>query len=555
MPKLEKSALLGDMTLENETSPSKEVTTLDQEVEGLRRLVEEQQRLIEKLSKELGQKQERIEQLEASLLAEKKLKDKPAIRPSLLNQSPSVPTTAKRAGSVKKSKKLNFEIDEEIIIIPPSIPEGAKLNGYRDYDVQDIIIKRHNIRFKLAEYITVDGKTYRGELPAEYQGKHYGLGLICYVMYQHYQCRVPQTLIYEQLREWGIDISTGQVNRLLNEEHQIFEQEQQQVLKVGLETAGYIHTDDTGARHNGKNGYCTVIGNENFTYFKSSDSKSRLNFLSILQGEEEKYVLNEEARAYLEKYEIPQKYQEQLEFSKRVLAQTKEEWLNYLESKGIGGEKTVRIISEAALIGALTMESRSEPLRILSDGAGQFNIMEHGLCWVHAERSLRKLDGKTDLQRENIAGVQTLLWDYYQELKRYRLAPSSEGKAELWQKFDDIFGKHYENHGLLNDVLRQMINHKSELLAVLNFPKLPLHNNAAETDIREYVTRRKISGGTRSELGRTARDTFVGLKKTCRKLGISFWQYLKSRLHQDRQVPDLADVIRELATEKISVPT
>jgi hypothetical protein len=223
---------------------------------------------------------------------------------------------------------------------------------------------------------------------------------------------------------------------------------------------------------------------------------------------------------------------------------------------------------------------RSEPLRILSggkcglgvspsgapfqeNGAGQFNIMEHGLCWVHAERSLRKLDGKTDLQRENIAGVQTLLWDYYQELKTYRLAPSSEGKADLWQKFDDIFGKHYENHGLLNDVLRawrvtrpaQMINHKSELLAVLDFPELPLHNNAAETDIREYVTRRKISGGTRSELGRTARDTFVGLKKTCRKLGISFWQYLKSRLHQDRQVPDLADVIRELATEKISVPT
>jgi hypothetical protein len=69
--------------------------------------------------------------------------------------------------------------------MPPSIPEGAKLNGYRDYDVQDIIIKRHNIRFKLAEYITVEGKTYTGELPVEYQGKHYGPGLICYVMYQH----------------------------------------------------------------------------------------------------------------------------------------------------------------------------------------------------------------------------------------------------------------------------------------------------------------------------------------------------------------------------------
>jgi hypothetical protein len=48
---------------------------------------------------------------------------------------------------------------------------------------------------------------------------------------------------------------------------------------------------------------------------------------------------------------------------------------------------------------------------------------------------------------------------------------------------------------------------------------------AAENDIREYVTRRKISGGTRHDHGRMARDPFTGLKKTCRKLALSFWQY------------------------------
>jgi hypothetical protein len=45
----------------------------------------------------------------------------------------------------------------------------------------------------------------------------------------------------------------------------------------------------------------------------------------------------------------------------------------------------------------------------------------------------------------------------------------------------------------------------------------------SETDIREYVKRRKISGGTRSEAGRRDRDTFASLKKTCRKLSVSFW--------------------------------
>ena len=88
---------------------------------------------------------------------------------------------------------------------------------------------------------------------------------------------------------------------------------------------------------------------------------------------------------------------------------------------------------------------------------------------------------------------------------------------------------------------------KAELLAVLDCPQLPLHNNEAESDIREYVTRRKISGGTRSEAGRRARDTFVGLKKTCRKLGISFWHFLVSRLRGDGQIPPLPEVIRAKA--------
>jgi uncharacterized coiled-coil protein SlyX len=412
------------MSINSDTSPV-ETNTPGTEVEGLRRLVEEQRKLIEKLSKQLANQKTRIEQLEAELLAKKKLKGKPKLSASLLNQpEQKEPKSEKRAGSAKESKKLNFEIDEEITIQPERIPEQAKFNGYRNYDVQELIIKRHNIRFQLAEYITADGKTVVGEIPKEYQGRHYGPGLVCYVMYQHYQCRVPQPLIYEQLREWGIDISTGQVNRLLNEEHQIFEQEQHQVLKAGLETATYIHTDDTGARHNGKNGYCTVIGNDDFAYFHSSDSKSRENFLEILQAGEEKYVLNEDAKVYLENYQLPQKQLIEIGYSDEPLATTKEGWQEHLLSLGITGVKTVRVLTEAALIGGLNIAGRTEPLRILSDGAGQFNVMEHGLCWVHIERGLRKLEGDNEQERKNIVEMQGLLWGYYQELKQYQQQPS-----------------------------------------------------------------------------------------------------------------------------------
>lgn len=48
----------------------------------------------------------------------------------------------------------------------------------------------------------------------------------------------------------------------------------------------------------------------------------------------------------------------------------------------------------------------------------------------------------------------------------------------------------YPRHAGLNQVLQQFCAHKLELLRVLDTPQLPLHTNAAETDLREYVTRR-----------------------------------------------------------------
>jgi len=84
---------------------------------------------------------------------------------------------------------------------------------------------------------------------------------------------------------------------------------------------------------------------------------------------------------------------------------------------------------------------------------------------------------------------------------------------------------------------------------VLDRPELPLHNNASESDIREYAKRRKVSGGTRSEPGRESRDTFLTLKKTSRKLGLSFWAYLKDRLLQTNEIPRLSDLMRLKAFE------
>ena len=529
-------------------------------IQGQQTTIQAQQESIEGLERQLRQQQERIEQLEAELRAQKKLKGKPKIGPSRLNEPAAKAEgerAGKRPGSAKRSKKVGFEVHEERIILPTVIPAGAKFNGYRDYDVQELRLERHNIRFRLAEYVREDGTTVVGQLPREYCGGHYGPLLVGYILYQHYQCRVPHPLIYEQLHEWDIDTSTGQLHNLLSENKERFHAEQYQVLRVGLETANYVHTDDTGARHQGKNGYCTVIGNAYFTYFRTTARKSRQSFLETLQGETPCYVLNEYAQQYLQSYSLAAKHWQTLTFSTQVLAESPAQWQAYLTSLGIVTQPATRLVTEAALLGGAIEQGVDSHLIILSDGAPQFNVLVHALCWVHAERALRRLQGHTAQQRQNIEDMQQGLWPYYQQLKAYQQAPTAEGKEPLEQAFDQRFGRCFLHHASLNTVLSHFRAHKAELLRRLDFPQVPLHNNGAESDIREYVTRRKVSGGTRSESGRRARDTLVGLKKTCRKLGISFWQFLISRLRGDGQIPPLPDVIRAMSSglQRIASPT
>ena len=86
--------------------------------------------------------------------------------------------------------------------------------------------------------------------------------------------------------------------------------------------------------------------------------------------------------------------------------------------------------------------------------------------------------------------------------------------------------------------------HQADLLRVRDEPAVPLQNNAGESDIRCDVKVRKVSGGTRSALGRRSRGTFARVRKTCRKRGVSFWEYVKDRVSRKGRVPRLAELIR-----------
>ena len=185
-------------------------------------------------------------------------------------------------------------------------------------------------------------------------------------------------------------------------------------------------------------------------------------------------------------------------------------------------------------------------MAIISDDAGQFNVFDHALCWIHAERLIHRLIPLNDDHKKSVSWVRSQVWAIYKDLKAYKQSPDEKTRQRIRGDFDHLFQTETA-YATLNRLLRRIHNNKHELLRVLDRPELPLHNNLSERDIRDYVKKRKISGSTRSEAGRQCRDTFASLKKTCRKQGVSFWEFLKDRTSQSQLVPPLPQLIRRAA--------
>ncbi len=224
-------------------------------------------------------------------------------------------------------------------------------------------------------------------------------------------------------------------------------------------------------------------------------------------------------------------------------------WQTHLDRLGISALKGTPdptcIATEGALWGSVQAHGLLRKMVIVSDDAGQFDVGQHALCWVHAERLVHKLDTFTNLHHAAQKHVRALIWRLYADLKAYRAEPSARRRGELRARFDRIFQRR-TGFATLDRLLVRLHANKPELLMVLDRPEIPLHTNGSERDIRLHVTKRKVSGGTRSADGRDCRDAFLGLMRTAAKLGIAFWDYLGDRLSIPGQpiIPYLPNLIR-----------
>jgi len=513
-------------------------------------LIEENRRLKDHLDIALNTIEllkEEVQQLKDEIAVLKGQKPRPKIPPSALEGSHSKDkqndkAKLSRGKHPRHQKTKHLEIHATNRIKPESIPEGAVFKGCKKFAVQDIVLRSYNTVYELERWQLPDGTYLTGKLPQNIQG-HYGPQLVSYILNQYYGCRVTEPLLFAQLKEIGVLISEGQLSNILIQGKEAFHQEKDELLPAGIAANRQVRVDDTGARHQGKNGYSTIIGNEFFTYIVSTTSKSRANFLRVLHGAEPRYLVNEDTADYIETLKPSYWLGNYVLLQARNRSMNEEDWEKFLLEINIKADGDIKLVTEAALFASLIDSGIPRDLGVHGDDAGQFNVFVRSLCWIHEERHYRKLIPYDETTRQAIEQVRGEVWDLYRGLQEYKLAPSENLKSLLQRSFDNLFLKKKTASPALNNQLAKTYAKKDELLRVLERPETPLHNNGTETDAREMVVKRKVSGGTRSEEGQKCRDTFVSLKKTCGKLGFTFLGYLKDRINGFFKIPKLAEVI------------
>jgi len=461
----------------------------------------------------------------------KGLKGRPTIKPSGMDEGTEPPKPGKQEKRRGRGK-LTPRVSIEEKVVKASVPPGSRFKGHEPFLVQDLGISVRATCYQRERWVTPDGRTILAPLPEEIEG-HFGPELRRFVLMQYHQGQSTLPRLVALLRSVGVSISKRQLQRLLTDKQEGFVSEAQDVLRAGLETSSWVSVDDTGARHAGKNGFCTQIGNDWFTWFGTRFSKGRLNFLDLLRAGHTDYVLNDAAYGYMRNHDLPAASIARLAAQPETQFKDQTAWLAHLDRLGLIAlgvtPDPVRVATEGALWGSVQSHKFLCEAVVLSDDAGQFNVGRHALCWVHAERLVHKLDTFTDQHRTIQKHVRGLIWNFYADLKAYRTKPSQRWSLALRARFDRIFRRR-TGFATLDRLLARLHANKAELLMVLDRPEIPLHTNGSENDIRCYVTRRKVSAGTRSDLGRDCRDAFLSLAKTCDKLGIAIWDYLGSRL-------------------------
>lgn len=515
------------------------------------RQLEKQDLLLQEQSEQIAALKISLQELRDEVARVKKLPKRPKFRPPGGEPRARSGLPAGVVGS-SVNQLTPARVHEEIKVAAVGVPEGSRFKGYQDYGVQELSIVVKDIIYRLEVWQAPDGRVIRAALPEHLIGTHFGSELRGLVHNLYAAC-MTEPEIFSLLTGFGVAISTGQIHNILMSEVEKYCDVSRGILEAGLETAPHIWTDDTGAKHKHKHGYCTHVGGQYFAFFKTSVSKSRANFLEILLQGKEGYCINE---AFIHHISDNSTNCKEQVYSKLKLYlgrqyETLEEMNGVLDAVDIKNKALRLQCIEAGLVGFISQALIRPNQILLSDRAGQFAILDHAACWVHMERPLRTVVASTSELEKIIKHLRDMIWDLYAKVKIASVTPRGECNAkgvvrdrqigEINQLYDELIAVK-TNSLCVRAVIESFSKYRHELLKALDHPGLPLHNNASERDIRGVVKRRNVSGSTKSDEGKKYRDALTTIKQTCLRLGISFFGYMK-QWFTGQQV-DLALIIR-----------
>ncbi len=388
-----------------------------------------------------------------------------------------------------RSERITVDRTEHVKLDREQLPPDVEHRGYREVVIQNIVFKTDTVCYRLERfYSESEDKFYEAALPEALKKQRYGSELQAFVIMLYFKLRVPEEKIAELLQSTGIVISGGQISNILIKKHlTTFAEERKEILEAGLKTTSHQHIDDTGARVNGVNHYFSTICNAYYSSFFTHQHKDHDTIAKLLSSLDEPLTADNNVKQRRLHDHIP---------------------------------------------------------ILICDDAPQFhNQTEYrGLCWVHEERHFKKLRPYFKAHQKLVDEFRSDIWDYFDRLKAYKKAPTDELKQKLSTDFDNLFSQ-VTGYDELDHRIVLTLKKKKELLLVLYFPEIPLENNEAERALREYVIKRKISNGTRTDDGTKAWEVFLSLVDTCRKNSVNFYDYLCDRISQDYNMPSLASLV------------
>lgn len=522
--------------------------------ESMRQTIEKLLNIIEQLKSEVKELREENQHLRDENNRLKGEQGQPEIK-AKRKGDPSKHSSQKEREKPKKHskscKKANLKIDREEILEYPRelLPADAQFKGYEEVIVQDIILTTDNVRFRKEKYYSPSqGKSYLAELPCGYKGE-FGPGIKTLVLSLYYGGNMTQGKLLEFLEDIGISISSGYLSNLLIKNHTDFETEKTEVYASGLESSPWQHFDQTAARVGGVNYTTNVVCNPLYTVYFTTLKKDRLSVLQGLQNATElKFILNQLTWDLLTTFQLPTKWKNALQLLPQEAVLTEAEFNILLEQHlpKLGLQQRTRLTEAAAI--AFYHQQTDWPVvqTFVCDDAPQFKLLTKNiaLCWVHEGRHYKKLSPFIACYQKALDKFLDDFWDYYRDLLAYQESPSQQTAEKLLSEFWKLFNTD-SGYEQLDERKRLTRLKVSELLLVLEHPELPLHNNPAELAARTMVQRRNISYATQTTEGTQAWDTFMSLVATTRKLGISFFEYIRDRISQVGNLPSLATIIRE----------